>query len=221
MKTRMILAGIAALLTAPFAAHAADLPQPYKAPPTYIAPAFSWTGFYVGINGGYIWGNSKWSGGAGDFEINPNGWMVGGTLGYNYQTGNWVWGIEGDIDYADLKGTNASLCGGCTIKDTWLATLRGRVGYSIDRWLPYVTGGGAFGDAYVSTSGGAVTRTKTGWTAGAGIEYAFLGNWSAKLEYLYVDLGTATCNYTTCAIPANASVDFTSNIVRAGINYRF
>jgi outer membrane immunogenic protein len=219
MKTRMILAGIAALLTAPLAAQAADLPQPYKAP-AYVAP-FSWTGFYVGINGGYMWGNSKWSGGAGTFEVDPNGWMAGGTLGYNIQTGNWVWGIEGDIDYANLKGTSASVCSGCTFKDTWLGTVRGRVGYSFAHWLPYVTGGGAFGNAYVSTPGGAVDRTKIGWTAGAGIEYAFLGNWSAKLEYLYVDLGTATCEYTTCAIPTNASVDFTSNIVRAGINYRF
>ncbi len=219
MKTKLILAGIAAMMMAPLAAHGADLPQPYKAP-AYIAPAFSWSGFYVGANAGYMWGNSKWSGGAGNFEIAPKGWLAGGTLGYNFQTGNWVWGIEGDIDYANLKGTS-DVCSGCTFKDTWLGTARGRLGYAFDRWLPFVTGGGAFGNAYVATPGGSVSRTKTGWTVGAGVEYAFLEHWSAKLEYLYVDLGSQTCDYTTCAIPSNATVDFTSNIVRAGVNYRF
>lgn len=229
MTTKLIRTGIAAaaLMAMPLAAQAADLPQPYapsyKAP-AYVAPApvFSWSGFYLGINGGYMWGSSDWSGGAGSFSVDPKGWLVGGTAGYNLQTGNWVWGIEGDIDYANLKGTNTDVCGGCTIKDTWLGTVRGRIGYAgWSGWMPYFTGGGAFGNVYVSTPGGSVSRTKSGYTVGAGVEYAFLSNWSAKLEYLYVDLGTATCNYATCAIPSDASVDFTANIVRVGLNYRF
>ena len=123
---------------------------------------------------------------------------------------NWVWGIEGDIDYVNAKGTaDAAICSGCTFKDTWLATLRGRLGYSVDRWLPYITGGGASGNAYVSSPGGAVSDTKGGWSAGAGIEWAFLPNWSAKVEYLYVDLGDATCDSASCLLPADATIHFT------------
>ena len=223
MKTRLILAGMAALLTAPLAAQAADFPQPYRAPaPAYLVPEFSWSGFYVGLNAGYMWGNSKWNGSAGNFEVAPSGFIGGGTLGYNLQTGSWVWGIEGDVDYLDANRTIATaVCGSCTFKDTWLATARGRIGYSFDRWLPYVTGGGAWGDVYMSSPSGSNSSTKGGWTAGAGVEYAFLGNWSAKLEYLYVDLGSANCGSSACPFAADTSVDFTANIIRAGINYRF
>ena len=225
MKTRMILTGIAAavLLTAPLAAQAADLARPrYEAPPPYAVPSNAgWTGFYVGINGGYLWGKSKWSGGAGTFEVSPDGFIGGGTLGYNIQAGAWVFGLEGDIDYVDAKGTaNAAICASCTFENTWLATLRGRVGYSFGQWLPYLTGGGAWGNAKVQSAGGSVSDTKGGWTAGGGVEYGF-GQWSAKLEYLYVDLGTATCVAAACVLPADAKVDVTANIFRAGLNYRF
>src|SRR5450755_1898015 len=149
MMKRFTLTACASLLAAAMAmpSFAADLPRPaYKAQPIYVAP-FSWTGFYVGINGGYGWGKSNWSGSGGNFEVSPKGWLGGGTLGYNIQTGAWVWGIEGDIDYINLKGTaNAAFCPSCTFKDTWLGTVRGRIGYSLDRWLPYLTAGGAFGN---------------------------------------------------------------------------
>src|SRR3954467_3783737 len=116
MLTNLIRAGIAALalLILPMAAHSADLPRSYKAP-VYVAPVYNWTGFYVGINGGYGWGQSKWAGTGGNFEVTPKGWLAGGTLGYNFQTGAWVWGIEGDIDYMNLKGTaDAAICASCT-----------------------------------------------------------------------------------------------------------
>lgn len=106
------------------------------------------------------------------------------------------------------------------IENTWLGTLRGRVGYSFGAWLPYLTGGGAWGNVKVQSAGGSVSDTKGGWTAGGGIEYS-LGQWSAKLEYLYIDLGTATCNAAACLLPADAMVDVTANIFRAGLNYRF
>ena len=221
MKMRMVFA--AALILAPLAAQAADLPRPpYKTPIVPIEPAFSWSGLYVGINGGYMWGSSQWTGGAGNFELSPNGWLAGGTLGYNFQAGSWVLGVEGDIDYANLKGTaNSTLCSGCTFKDTWLGTLRGRVGYAYGQWLPYLTAGGAWGNVYVANASGSQTSTKGGWTAGGGVEYSWGGPWSAKLEYLYVDLGDATCGTATCFISSSATVHFTSNIVRAGVNYRF
>jgi outer membrane immunogenic protein len=222
MRAKLVLAAIAALLAAPIVVQAADLSPPPPPPIEPIVPIFTWSGFYLGANGGYMWGSAQWSGGAGDFENSPAGFMAGGTLGYNIQTGNWVWGVEGDIDYVNAKDTaNSAICNGCTFKDTWLATLRGRVGYAFDRWLPYVTGGGAWGEAYVSSPGGAVSNTKGGWSAGAGLEWAFLPHWSAKVEYLYVDLGSASCSSATCLLPADAKVDFTANVVRAGINYRF
>jgi outer membrane immunogenic protein len=225
MKTRMILTGIAAavMLAAPLATQAADLARPrYEAPPDYVVAPFSWTGFYAGLNGGYMWGKSNWSGGAGTFEISPDGFIGGGTLGYNFQAGAWVLGLEGDVDYVDAKGTaNAAFCANCTFENTWLGTLRGRVGYSFGQWLPYLTGGGAWGNAKVQSAGGSVSDTKGGWTAGGGVEYSFAGPWSAKVEYLYVDLGTATCNAAACVLLTDAQVDFTANIVRAGVNYRF
>ena len=224
MKTRMILTGIAAaiLLTAPLAAQAADLGRPrYGAPPPYVAQPSGWSGLYVGLNGGYMWGKAKWSGGAGTFDVSPDGFIGGGTLGYNFQAGAWVFGLEGDIDYVNAKDSAiAAICAGCSVENTWLATLRGRVGYAFGQWLPYLTAGGAWGNAKVQTAGGSVSDTKGGWTAGGGVEYGF-GQWSAKLEYLYVDLGAATCGAAACVLPANAKVDFTANILRAGLNYRF
>ena len=224
MMMRMIRSGLglAALLMAPVVAQAADLPRPSYKSPVYVEPAFSWTGFYVGANAGYMWGQSKWSGGQ-NFEITPSGWLAGGTIGYNYQIGVWVWGIEGDVDYAALKGTNESAaCSGCLVKDTWMSTVRGRVGYSMNQFLPYLTGGLAYGNVYMQgPAGGSEDKTRAGWTAGAGVEWAFSRAWSTKLEYLYVDLGDVTCGQANCGNLADTTVNFKSSIVRVGLNYRF
>jgi len=217
--TRYCLA-VAALLLGSLAAQAADLHQPSYKAPAYVAPAYAnWTGFYVGINGGYGWGDSQWSGSAGTFNIDPKGWLAGITAGYNFQTGTWVWGIEGDWDWSDLNKTAAAgLCGSCEIKDTWLATVRGRLGYAgWNNWLPYITAGGAGAQVKVTTPGGDQNKTQWGWTAGAGIEWAFLANWSAKLEYLYVDLG----KFDAIGLAPDESVKFKANVVRLGVNYRF
>ena len=223
---RFILAACAGLLAAAVASPslAADLPRPAYKAPLYVAP-FSWTGFYVGINGGYGFGKSDWSptgGGVGTGDFDIKGGLVGGTIGYNLQTGSWVWGLEGDFDASWIKGSDTTVCGtpGCETSNSWLATARARVGYSWDRWLPYITGGAAFGDIKMDPGFGTTeSKTKIGWTAGAGIEYAFMGAWSAKLEYLYVDLGNATCSTPTC-VP-DFDVSFKTNIVRLGLNYRF
>lgn len=205
---------LAAAMAAP--AIAADLPTPYKAP-LYAAP-FNWTGFYVGINGGYALGTSSWSArGLTTSDFDANGAMVGGTIGYNLQTSQLVFGIEGDLAYSWLKGSDGSAC--CETRNDWFATVRGRLGYAIDRLMPYVTGGAAFGDIKTADGIGSQTTTRAGWTLGGGVEANIAGPWTAKVEYLYVDLGKAGCDASSCG--AGTDVSFTSNIVRAGVNYRF
>jgi outer membrane immunogenic protein len=229
MMKRFMLALGAGLLAIAMATptFAADLPRPaYKAPyknPVYVAP-FSWTGLYVGINGGYGWGKTNWTfagiGSSGDF--NTKGAFVGGTVGYNLQLSSYVIGAEGDFDASWIKGNNAVFCvaPGCETRNQWLSTGRVRLGYAWDRWLPFLTGGAAFGSIKM-TPGPNPTDTKTalGWTAGGGIEYAFMNEWSVKAEYLYVDLGKVTCAAAACGV--DTDVTFKSNLVRLGVNYRF
>jgi outer membrane immunogenic protein len=207
-------------------AHAADMPQrplPMPRAPVFV-PFFSWNGFYMGINAGYGFGDSRWTNtvtGVTTGDFNVDGFMIGGTAGYNMQFGSAVFGIEGDIAWSDVKGSVLTACGlACETKNSWFGTIRGRLGYALDRFLPYVTAGGAFGDVQMSGSGiTAYTENKFGWTVGAGIEYAFMINWTAKLEYLYADLGTVQCPATNCIAPIDAT--FKLNIVRAGLNYKF
>jgi outer membrane immunogenic protein len=223
MKRFLLTVGaglLAAAMVSP--SFAADLPRPAYKAPIYVAP-FSWSGFYVGINGGYGWGKSSWQNtgaNTGDFTI--KGPLVGGTLGYNLQTGSFVWGLEADADISFIKGSTTVNCAGagCETRNRWLATGRGRIGYAWDRFLPYITGGVAFGDIKMTNPVSASeTKTKVGWTAGAGIEYAFMGPWSAKIEYLYVDLGKATCGAATCGL--DTDVKFNAHIGKIGVNYRF
>ncbi|HXD13450.1 MAG TPA: outer membrane protein [Xanthobacteraceae bacterium] len=234
---RILIAGAVALAAAGGQVLAADLPPaaaPPRAPAAYIPPppVFSWTGFYLGINGGYGFGQSSWTNPAftptGNF--NTSGFLVGGTLGANYQMGAFVIGLEGDGDWNNANGTTFLGGGvgcfpGCNTQSTWLATVRGRAGYAWDRVLFYGTGGAAFGDVQGAFGGlPFASGTQTGWTAGAGVEWAFLPNWTAKVEYLYVNLGNFSCPTTSCgagAPPAATSVSFNENIVRAGINYKF
>jgi len=226
---RMILSACAGLIGAVLASPspAADLPR--KAPQYYSpAPVYTWNGLYLGVNGGYAWGTANFSNALGSFDANnQTGWLAGPTIGYNFQTGTWVFGLEGDVDYAWLKGnavnTFGAGCaggGGCDVKNTFFATARGRVGYAWDRFMPYITGGGAFGSIKMTPAAGtSETDNKFGWTLGAGLEYAFGGAWSTKLEYLYVDLGNATCDPATCGIAT--TVNFKANVVRLGVNYKF
>jgi outer membrane immunogenic protein len=213
---------VAALMVAQ-SATAADLSVAplYKAPPPAMAPAYNWSGFYIGVNGGGGWGHSNWD--ASSDRIGLSGGLVGGTAGYNWQLGSAVLGIEGDIDWANLKGTNSStLCpAGCSTSDSWLSTVRGRAGYAFGGVLPYVTGGLALGDIRAATPGFAgASNTSAGWTAGGGIEFALPGNWSAKAEYLYVDLGRFNCGVSCNGLPTD-NVSMHDNVVRAGVNYRF
>jgi opacity protein-like surface antigen len=247
--------GIRGTLPSGLPVFAAETSRPTitKATPASWAPptAVNWTGVYVGVNGGFTYGGSDWTdsatGGSSD-TFSTMGFVFGGTVGANYQAGPWVFGVEGDGDWADSNGygtftttSTTGLCaGGCITNNSWLATARGRVGYAFDRFLVYGTGGAAFGNIQAHFSNDPVTTSmQTGWTAGAGLEYALGSGWSAKAEYLFVDLGNGSCT-TDCAIqnanqnPATASltplgpptipdisIRFNESIVRAGLNYKF
>ena len=214
---KLLLTSVGILALGIATASAADISRrevmPAKAP-VYV-PVYNWTGAYVGINGGYGWGTSN-VGAALPGSYDLSGGLVGGTLGYNWQAASLVYGLEGDIDWSNIRGSGT--CGGisCSTRNNWLGTARVRLGYAADRFMPYVTGGAAFGDISTSAAGFADARsTKTGWTLGGGVEAAIAGPWTAKLEYLYVDLG-----HGGGSIPGSDAT-FHSNIVRAGLNYRF
>jgi outer membrane immunogenic protein len=234
MKKLVFAASV--LATGTVCASAADLPV--KAPP--MAPAvFSWTGGYGGVSGGYGWGHSDQTdpglinlpvAQTDDGHYSVNGGLLGGTLGYNLQKGPWVFGLEGDLSWADIAGQSA-VCGPttatphpCGTKLDALGTFRGRVGYATGtngNWLLYATGGLAIGDvhgwdAFTPASG---SDWRAGWTVGAGVETALAPNWTAKLEYLHVDLGNAQTFNVVPGVPE--SVSFRADIIRAGVNYRF
>ena len=227
MRTRFLTLVAAAGLGAALAqsASAADLSMPpiYRGPP----PAyFTWTGWYVGLNGGGGWGQTNHTAtvnAAGlppvtTNNFNTSGWLGGGTIGYNYQMGQWLVGAEADLDWSNIRGTfngTVPVAGvgaaafSLSSQLNWLDTTRVRVGWVWDHTLFYGTAGGI--RAAVTA---ADTQTRFGWTAGAGVEYAFNNYLSAKVEYMYVNLGTQT------QINVD-SVKFNTNIVRAGINLHF
>lgn len=225
MNFKLIKAGVAAvaMLTVPLAAQAADVPIKgpyYKGPPRTVVSYYNWTGFYAGLNAGYGFGTSTWSDPAGT-KVKPKGGMFGVTAGYNWQSGAIVYGIEGDYDWSMMKGSVACDPGSvCETKNSYLATFRGRLGYAFDRWLPYLTVGAAYGNikAHHLPDELSASKSKLGWTGGVGVEYAFLGNWTAKVEYLYVDLGSFNTGFPT---PTVETVSFKANVLRAGLNYKF
>ena len=153
--------------------------------------------------------------------------LFGGQVGYNWQTGNYVLGVEADLQAADIRhdwsvtdGTNTA---DGTDKMSWLATVRGRFGYAIDTWLLFATAGWA--SATFETTGATATgpsswtAERSGWTVGAGVEVAFAENWSGKLEYLYIDTATFNGNDVLGSLPA--SLQLHEHIMRLGVNYRF
>jgi outer membrane immunogenic protein len=230
---KRILMASALALAAGTQALAADLPPPMAPPPRApaayvpVAPAFTWTGLYLGLNGGFGFGSSKWTSAAGvaTSSFSVDGFQVGGTIGGNYQINQLVLGLEGDFDWQNLRGSTPAgtgCPGSCDTSSNWIGTVRGRVGYAFDRVLVYGTGGGAFTD--VRASQAALpwsSSTKVGWTAGGGLEYAFTDNWTTKVEYLFADFQGVTCAVASCGIAAPTSVNFYENMVRVGVNYKF
>ena len=278
---RLLLTGIAFTALIAGSAMAADLaPRPvYRAPVAVVAP-FTWSGFYLGIQGGSGWGTSEWNttsvtdctpaGGCAAFaseaqsaSYNLNGWHGGGTAGYNWQIGQTVLGIEGDISAANINGrgdctaannsfffsnmvknVGEGVVSSCHTDLKWLATLTGRVGFAVDHALWYVKGGIAWAHfnqditsaalqaavGSFSISSASFSTTRTGGTFGVGVEYAFWDNWSAKLEYDYMDFGTESLTYAQPVLVAGQPFSIHTvttdirervHVVRAGINYRF
>jgi len=219
-QTVLASLGVLAIAATAPPAMAADLPvRPTVKAPAYVPQGYNWSGFYLGLNGGYGFGASSFTG---TDNFNVNGGLVGGTVGYNWQVGQAVFGLEGDGDWSGIKGSTTTGCpAGCETRNDWLATFRGRLGYAADRFLPYVTGGLAVGDIKATTPGFAgIDADRAGWTVGGGVEFAIAGPWTAKLEYLYVDLGSANCGFS-CGTFTPDNVDLKTNIVRGGINYKF
>jgi outer membrane immunogenic protein len=235
---RRILLAATALVAFNTAALSADMPV--KAPAYQVAPApyESWTGFYAGLNGGYGWASRALLGDTSDSPccVKPRGWFGGGQLGYNYEINRWVWGIETDIQGADISRTVHDLNFGDTLqsKVDWFGTVRGRLGYAFNPLLVYFTGGFAYGNVNNSAVGPVLTASPyhidhvaTGYVLGGGFEYKIAPNWSLKAEYQYINLGKndptnpAGVAYDSFASPPRFVRDTDFHTVRVGVNYLF
>jgi outer membrane immunogenic protein len=265
MKKALIAGAAFASLLAATNAFAADLPVYSKAPA--VAAVYDWTGLYIGTNLGYSWGRGSTDGnatGTRTVALNAvppvvtalalpligradvNGFIGGGQLGYNWQRGTWLYGLEGDIQFSNERGSgDVCTVAGCPVgsavftrdyKLDWFGTARGRVGFlPAERLLLYATGGLAYGNFSGSSwtlplDVGTWSHLQAGWTVGAGVEAALGSNWSVKFEYLYMDLGhvggstatnTTVAGTTTTVLTYVFNTRFTDSIARVGVNYKF
>jgi len=196
-------ASMAALWTSSAAAADLGYGQPY----TVNQPLnmYSWAGPYLGGNIGWNWGAVD------NNPTKPSGFEGGAQAGYNWQTGPWVFGIEGDIQGTGASDTFAPW----KFSNPWFGTVRGRAGYALNNVLFYGTGGLAFGELTGQTFGLSESHTNAGWTLGVGAEVGLARNWSAKVEYLYVDL-----NDSNFVITGNQN-GYHFGLLRAGVNYHF
>src|SRR5947208_11683378 len=201
------IAAMAALTGLTASAQAADIPYGSHAPYTVNQPlnAWSWAGPYLGGNIGYGWGSVD-NGGA-----KPSGFSGGVQGGYNWQSGAVVFGLEADIHASGANDTFAPW----KFSNPWFGTVRGRVGYALNNVLFYGTGGLAFGELRGQVPGLSESHTSAGWTAGVGAEFGFAPNWTAKIEYLYVDLSDS--RFAITGMPNGTQF----GLVRLGVNYRF
>ncbi len=232
-------------------ASAADMAVKALPPPT-ITPIFDWTGFYAGLNGGYGWSNrtndtvfvTSATVAPALQTVSPSGGFGGGQLGYNFQRGGFVSGVEADLQWAGIKDSSTTLYPtgiGNLVPFTyrasldleWFGTVRGRIGYAFDRTLVYVTGGLAYGQVAYSASYFFNTpnialpnrrNVDAGWVIGGGVEHKFTPNWSVKGEYQYMDLGSRSVSGVFPLTPQFfASTNYAERFstVRVGLNYRF
>jgi outer membrane immunogenic protein len=201
---KIAMAGVAAVMLAAAPAGAADLSRGYAAPAPYSP--FSWTGAYAGANLGYQFGSVTNS------SVEPNGFMGGGQIGYLWQNGQFVYGVETDLQASGADDT----VGGLKFSNPWFGTLRGRVGWAaMSNFLFYGTGGLAYGGGKLETGAGSESHSHFGWSVGAGAEVALTPHWSTKVEYLFVNLNDERYALT------GLNHTFESNLLRFGFNYRF
>ncbi len=207
--SKYAFAAVAVIVAGTTAAQAADLPYRSRAPYTVNQPlnAYSWAGPYLGATLGYEWGSVS------NNPTKPSGIVGGVTAGYNWQSGPIVFGVEGDISatgandrFSDYKFSNP-----------WFGTARGRLGYAFNNVLLYGTAGLAFGSLELERGGLQQSQTSLGWTAGVGAEVGIYQNWTAKIEYLYVDLSKNS--YSLLPTPTDSALSF--GTVRIGVNYHF
>jgi outer membrane immunogenic protein len=232
-------AGISFLFAASLSgvAFAADLPM--KAVPS-VAPLWNWSGFYVGGHFGYGWAFPEITDGTSGARVGnpprPRGILGGAQLGYNWQAGPWVYGIEGDFTWSDVKGSansvaTAGIMHAAGLPDDY-STITARIGYAAGRGLYYVKGGGAwmnerFRQISVTVPnciGTACTGSNDtwGWTVSAGAEYAIDPHWSARLEYVYMDFPTNEHVVTSNGVSTNSFyLTRTFSLIKFGVNYRF
>lgn len=214
---------------------------------SYNPPPANWTGFYLGANASSLLGRNRSTlsaaGFAENFHLMPDGYAIGGQAGYNWQAAAWVFGVEADIQGAFSRDDDTCIvvCAAGTaamFKQTlpWFGTVRGRIGYTVGSTLFYGTGGFAYGQTetritetgpVVGTANVTIKRNRGGYAVGAGIEtplelWGLFGpNWTTKSEYLFVDLGRTTDNFTLLATPQTFSTRTQEHVFRTGINYKF
>jgi len=205
MKNTMRAMTVLAAASLSGATLAADLPgSPYYAPAPAVA-AYNWRGLYAGLNAGYEWGSITNNG------AEPSGLFGGGQIGYNWQFGQIVIGAETDIQGSGADDTFAPW----KFSNPWFGTLRGRAGLALNNILVYGTAGLAYGGITGELVGLDESKTHVGWTAGLGMEVGFTPNWSAKVEYLYMDLSDRAYSIT------GASNGLEASMLRFGVNYHF
>jgi outer membrane immunogenic protein len=236
MKLRALVGGFAltaGTMVCVCSAQAADLPRAPRlapvAPIAYAPPVYNWTGFYIGGHVGGGFANSSWSDGltGANDTFNDSGFLGGGQVGVNAQF-NWlVVGLEGDFSWTGLKGsTTDALHNSINTNVDWTSTVTGRIGAAFDRLLVYGKGGLALAhdDSSLTDFGSNTadsTMMRTGWTVGAGLEYALSKNWSAKVEYDYLGFGSRTLNFTTPLESVSSNANLNVQEVKAGLNFRF
>jgi outer membrane immunogenic protein len=230
---KFLLTGVALAALACGPALAADMPvrrgMPVKAPEP-VAYGYNWSGFYIGAHAGGGWSEKCFTFlGASDGCHDADGWLAGGQVGFNVQSGQFVFGVEFSGSWADINGSHASLL---VPTDSYSADINtlllftGRVGMTFDRLLIYVTGGGAWvRDEFSYSSPGVGTATtkqnRTGWTVGAGLEYGLSPNWSIAAQYNYVDLGDKDVTFGAPFAPFTDNVEQDIHLATVRLNYRF
>jgi outer membrane immunogenic protein len=214
---------------------AADMPVKGVAPA--YAPVVNWTGFYLGGHIGGAWSNTNATDptgatfaplGAG-IDVNGSGFAGGGQLGYNWQTGSFVFGVQADMTWTGINASaNDPFAPGLALnnKSDWLGTVTGRIGYAWNNVLFYGKGGAAWVHNNYSAVGlgfnATGSDTRTGWSLGTGLEYAFSPNWSTFIEYDYIGLGTRTVTLTDPVFgPFQAGLKQNVQLVKLGVNYKF